>query len=255
MLGAAPAEEAPAPGTTSVVLVTGSSRGIGLALASAYAVAGWHVIATCRDPDHAVDLKTLAASHADVTIETLDVTSKPSIDALVAKYRGRPIDVLINNAGTGGTYDGQLLGHFDEAVFQDVMRINALAPLQVSSAFLENVKASHQKKIIAISSARGSVAKPYLDHRGYFYDMSKSALNMGMRKLQSDVSDTGVVVGIFTPGVVDTDLGREVRNGAAPPLPLITPAESAAHLVVLVNNLSAANQLRFLNYKGEELSW
>jgi NAD(P)-dependent dehydrogenase (short-subunit alcohol dehydrogenase family) len=244
------------PGTTTpVVLITGANRGIGLALASAYAARGWRVIATCRDPDHASELKALAAKRANVTVEVLDVVSAPSRDSLAAKYRGQAIDVLINNAGTAGAYEGQVPGHFDETVFQDVMRVNALAPLQVSSTFLENVKRSHQKKIIAVSSGRGSVAKPFLDHRSYFYDMSKSALNLGMRKFQSDVSDSGVLVGIFTPGPVDTDLNRDARNGVAAATPLITPTESAAALVALIDKLAAANQLRFLNYKEEELAW
>ena len=246
--------KAPDP-ATPVVLITGSNRGIGLALARLYGTRGWQVIATCRDPEHASDLKALAASHANVVIETLDVISKPSLEALVAKYRGRPIDVLINNAGTAGDYSGQLPGHFDEAVFEDVMRVNAFAPLQVSSAFLDNVSASHQKKIVTISSARGSVAKPYLDHRSYFYDMSKSAVNMGMRKLQDDVSTRGVLVGIFTPGRVDTDLNRVARNYGAPPPELMKPEESAAALAGLIDNLSSANAARFYNYKGEELPW
>lgn len=133
----------------SVVLITGSSRGIGLALTNAYAKAGWRVIATCRDPSRATELNALATANANVVVEALDVTSAPSIEALVVKYRGKPIDVLVNNAGTSGNYHGQLPGNFDEATFQEIMRVNAFAPLRVSSALLDNVSASRQKKIIA----------------------------------------------------------------------------------------------------------
>jgi NAD(P)-dependent dehydrogenase (short-subunit alcohol dehydrogenase family) len=253
IFGSAEANEERAVAPASSVLITGSNRGIGLALANAYAVAGWHVIASCRDPEHASELKALAAKRPNVAIETLDVVSKPSLDALAAKYRGQPIDVLINNAGIAGAYEGQLPGHFDEAVFQEVMRVNALAPLWVSSTFLENVKARHQRKIIAISSARGSVAKPFLDHRSYFYDMSKGALNLAMRKFQSDVVDTGILIGVFTPGPVDTDLNRDARSGLPAGLALVTPAESAAALLALIDHLSAANQLPKLQGGGARL--
>lgn len=248
-------QEMPTEPAAPVVLITGSNRGIGLALTLLYASRGWQVIATCRDPDHAADLKTLAAAHPSVVLETLDVVSKPSLEALVARYRGRPIDLLINNAGVAGDYTGQLPGHFDEEVFAEVMRINAFAPLQVSSALLDNVSASHQKKIVTISSGRGSVAKPYRDHRLYFYDMSKAAMNLGMRKLQDEASTRGVVIGIFTPGPVDTDLNRIGRNNAARPPELLTPEESAAALAHLIDDLSPANAARFFNYKGEELPW
>jgi NAD(P)-dependent dehydrogenase (short-subunit alcohol dehydrogenase family) len=213
-----------APATSdapSVVLITGSNRGIGLALATAYAKAGWEVIATCRDPDRATELRELAKAHANLKIESLDVTKPASIDALVTRYRGKPIDVLVNNAGTSGNYDGQLPGRFDDAAFEEIMRVNAYAPLRVSSALLDNVRASRQKKVIAITSGRGSVSKPFLDHRAYFYDMSKAALNLGMRKFQDDVRDKSVLVGIFAPGIVDTDLNHGLRNGVPAKRPLI----------------------------------
>jgi len=252
---AAQSDHPPSIEAPSVVLITGSNRGIGLALASAYAKAGWRVIATCRVPSRATELSALAAKYPNVSVDALDVTSSPSIDALVSKYREQPIDVLVNNAGTSGNYEGQLLGHFDEATFQEIMRVNAFAPLQISSTLLENVRASRQKKIIAISSGRGSVSKPFFDRRAYFYDMSKSALNLGMRKFQKDVGDRGVLVGIFAPGVVDTDLNHDLRNGVPARRPLISTEQSAAGLVALIANLSAANQDRFLNYNAEAFDW
>ena len=161
--GAAQATPAESGQASPVVLITGSNRGIGLALAKAYAKSGWRVIATCRDPGKASELTSLAATHPNVVVEALDVASEPSIAALVAKYRGKPIDVLVNNAGTSGNYAGQVPGQFDETAFTEIMRVNAFAPLRISTAFLDNVSASEQRKIIAISSGRGSVSKPFLE--------------------------------------------------------------------------------------------
>lgn len=255
--GLASAQSSPpeSTGSAPVVLITGSNRGIGLALSAAYAKAGWYVVATCRDPERATELAALAKLHRKVTLETLDVTSSASIDALVAKYRGKPIDVLVNNAGTSGNYEGQLPGKFDQTAFDEIMSVNAFAPLRISSALLANVSASRQKKIIAITSGRGSVSKPFLDHRAYFYDMSKAALNLGMRKLQDDVRDREVLVGIFAPGVVETDLNHNLRNGVPPRLALISAQESAAALITMIENLTAANQDRFLNYNGQTFTW
>ena len=246
---------APSIGASPVVLITGSNRGIGLALATAYARAGWRVIATCRDPARATGLTTLAKAHPNLSVEALDVTNPISIDALVTRRRGQPIDVLINNAGTSGDHQGQLPGSFDEAAFQDIMRVNAFAPLRLSTALLDNVAASRQKKIIAITSGRGSVSKPFLEQRAYFYDMSKAALNLGMRKLQDGVRDKGVLIGIFAPGIVDTDLNENLRNGVPAKRPLISTQDSAAGLVRLIANLSAANQDAFMNYNGDRFSW
>lgn len=253
--GSSAEQPRPAATTAPVVLITGSNRGIGLALANAYATKGWRVIATCRDPDRAVELKEVAAGNPNVVIEALDVTSEHSIAALVARYRNKPIDVLVNNAGTSGNYAGQTPGQFDQATFVEIMRVNAFAPLRIATAFLDNVSASSQKKIIAISSGRGSVSKPFLEPRAYFYDMSKAALNLGMRKLQSDVAERQVLVGIFAPGIVDTELNHGLRNGVPASRKLISPEESAAGLVALIANLSKDNQQLFQNYNGDTFAW
>src|SRR5688572_14490759 len=90
-----PAAPAKSAGT---VLITGSNRGLGLEFARQYAARGWKVIATARDPDGAAELRELAAT-GRVTIERLDVLDREGIAALAARYEGKPIDLLINNAG------------------------------------------------------------------------------------------------------------------------------------------------------------
>ena len=64
------------------VLITGSSRGIGLELARQYAERDWNVIATCRTPATAAQLKTIDAAHDNLVIEELDVTDFEEVDAL-----------------------------------------------------------------------------------------------------------------------------------------------------------------------------
>ena len=80
------------------ILLTGSNRGVGLALAQEYAAKGWNVIATCRTPSKAKELQALAAANPKVVVEKLDVTDLRQISKLAEKYRGVPVDVLFNNA-------------------------------------------------------------------------------------------------------------------------------------------------------------
>ena len=86
----------------STVLVTGTNRGIGLEFVRQYAAQGWTVIATVRNPAAATELAALAAGNPKIRVEKLDVTDVAAVEALAAKYRGQPIDILINNAGALG---------------------------------------------------------------------------------------------------------------------------------------------------------
>ena len=87
------------------VLITGTNRGIGLELARQYAERDWNVIATARRPEEADDLIAIQRDHPRLVIVQLDVTDHQRIDELAAEYRGRPIDILINNAGINGGHE------------------------------------------------------------------------------------------------------------------------------------------------------
>lgn len=250
----------PSPTTAPVVLITGSNRGIGLALAEEFAQRGWKVIATCRDPEHAAELKAFAAAHPRVIVEGLDVADDSAIDRLAAKYHGQAIDVVFNNAGVGGQVKEQQLAAIHSDEFEQFMRVNAYAPLRVSRAFLENVAASQQKKIIAMTSAFGSLALASQYRNLVFYSMSKAALNRGMRDLQNEAAGRGILVGIVSPGPVDTDMQKALKSGLASigkvdSRPMLAPAESAHTLVDFVEALNSDRAGRFLNYKGEEIPW
>ncbi|MEQ9449140.1 MAG: SDR family NAD(P)-dependent oxidoreductase, partial [Rhodospirillaceae bacterium] len=172
----------------ATVLVTGSNRGLGYEFAKQYAERGYDVIATCRTPAEADDLKALATQHRNVTIEELDVTDQGEIDALAAKYEGTPIDILINNAGIMGSPADQAIGSLDYALFRRTMDTNVYGVMAVTSAFRENVKASDQKKVIAITSVAGSMTGPWENIGGiYFYRASKAALNNVMRAMGIDL--------------------------------------------------------------------
>ena len=104
------------------VLVTGSNRGIGLALVQHYAGAGWNVIATCRNPREADELQALGTQNPQVIVEKLDVADHKAIEKLAARYQGTPIDLLINNAALLGDLPKQKVGGLDYAQFEEIMK-------------------------------------------------------------------------------------------------------------------------------------
>jgi len=243
-----------------VALITGSDRGIGFALVQELETRGWRVLATCRDPNHAESLKQFASAHRRVTIEPLDVTDNVAIEALSARYRAQPIDVLINNAGIAASLGSAGLGSLSPEDFVQAMRINTYAPLKISVAFLDQVAASRQKKIVSITSGLGSLFQAPQFKGTTYYSISKAGLNMAMRLLESEVRDRGVLVGLVTPGPVDTDMNRAYRAAAAQAgrpvaTPALSPADSARSLADYIETLGPDRSGRFYSYSGQEVPW
>lgn len=233
------------------VLITGANRGLGLEFARQYAAKGWNVIASCRNPEAADELQQLATIHSQLTIEQLDVTRDDEVAALKARYRDQPIDVLLNNAGIYGTLATQSLGDFD---FEDAIRvfdINTLGALRVSEAFLDNVLASEQKKIISLGGGMGtqSIGRLFAGH--YFMKMSKAAHLMAMGVMQTELADTGLQVVMISPGRVDTELMRDSGWTG----PSITAAESAQRVIARIEQLEPAMNGRLILDNGKVLPW
>jgi NAD(P)-dependent dehydrogenase (short-subunit alcohol dehydrogenase family) len=249
----APARAADAAPT---VLVTGANRGIGLEFVRQYAAKGWRVIATARDPADARELQALAAARATagagISIERLDVTSAADVAALAAKYRGQPIDVLINNAGLTGEFrgPGQKLGSLDYAEGERMMAVNAFGPLRVSEAFYDNVRKSSQKKIVAITALLGVHSFDYGGFDGaYWYKVTKAAMNAAMANLAREASKDGVVVTLLTPGEVAVE---KVRN---PGPEFIAPAVSIRGMIGVIDGLTMADSGAIIRYNGKRYAF
>ena len=231
------------------VLITGANRGLGLEFARQYAASGWTVIATARDPDGAAELRELAAA-GRVTIERLDVLDRDAIAALAMRYEGKPIDLLINNAGIGGDPALQSLGSFDYELFEEAMAVNVYGPLALSNAFLPNVAASRHKKIVAITSGWGVFSLPR-PPGPYFYRASKAALNMAMHALQTDLRNEQIVVALVAPGAADTALRRQLQGNTPAP----TAADSVAAMIKVIDGLTLENNSQPINFDGSVLPW
>jgi NAD(P)-dependent dehydrogenase (short-subunit alcohol dehydrogenase family) len=235
------------------VLVTGANRGIGLEFVKQYAARGWRVIATTRDPAGAHELRAVAdATATQVSVERLDVTSAADVAALAAKYRGHPIDVLINNAGLTGDFMGQSqkLGSLDYAEGETMMAVNAFGPLRVSEAFYENVKNSDQKKIVAITALLGVHSFKYGNFDGaYWYKVTKAAMNAAMANLAREAAKDDVVVTLLAPGEVAVE---KVKN---PGPEFIAPEVSIRGMIGVIDGLTLEDSAAIIRYNGRRYAF
>jgi NAD(P)-dependent dehydrogenase (short-subunit alcohol dehydrogenase family) len=234
------------------VLITGANRGLGLEFVTQYLQDGWEVIACCREPDTAEDLRTLAGDYPALSIEALDVTDFDAIDALAEKYAGKEIDVLLNNAGIIGAMpiaeniQRQLFGSVDYGLWMEVIRTNTFAPVKMTEAFLDHVAASEQKKVVNISSSVGSISE--MNIPALAYASSKSALNRVMTTIAAALKARGVTVALLCPGYAKT---RMDVYGAA----VMEVADSVSILRDMIDRLTLEDTGKFLGHDGRTISW
>lgn len=227
------------------VLVTGANRGIGLALVRSLAMRGDRILATCRDPDEATDLKALGASPGlAVEVIAMDVADPLSIDDARDIVGDRRLDILVNNAGVLGPTRQSTLD-MDFEGWLHAFEINTIAPLRVVQAFLPNLRQSDAARILTVSSRMGSLAYNRSDRIAY--RSSKSAVNKVMQGLATDLRGEGIAVSVVHPGWVATDMGGNAAD--------LSPDVSAAGIVRVLDKMRAVDSPRFYNYDGSELPW
>jgi NAD(P)-dependent dehydrogenase (short-subunit alcohol dehydrogenase family) len=228
----------------AVALITGANRGIGLALVKAYAGRRDKVFAAIRRTSDRAALDAFVETQRKwVEVIEIDVNDPATIGKARRQLEAEPIDVLINNAGVSGP-DHQSATDMDYDGLLESLAVNAVAPLRIANAFLPNVKAA-KGKIIALSSQMGSMQSASSDSLAY--RVSKAALNRLMRGLASELKPQGIPVLIVHPGWVKTEMGGE---GAT-----LSPEDSAAQLLKLIDKLDISSTGRFLAWNGKELAW
>lgn len=213
------------------VLIVGASRGIGLGFAEAYAADGWEVHATTRSPDRPGELGDIAG---DVTVYALDVRDADGIADLAAVFDGRGLDVLIHSAGV-------LRGVERE----EMMAVNADAPMNVVAALLPAVERGDDKKIAILTSqlgARNGGGTP-----SGLYGESKCLLNDRFREAEPEWRAKGITSVVFHPGWVATDMG-----GAGAP---VSVGESVSGMRRVIAGLEPGDSGKFLTWKGTEHPW
>jgi NAD(P)-dependent dehydrogenase (short-subunit alcohol dehydrogenase family) len=231
--------------TDSTILITGANRGIGLELCAQFARDGWQVIACCRNPAAAAELQNLGERYKSVEIHALDVTDYDRLRALAEDLDGRPIDILLSNAGIYGR-KGIAFGDVDPGEWREVLEVNTIAPLMLVQAFVDHVASSRQKLVAVISSKVGSIADNS-SGGSYLYRSSKTAVNQVVKSLSIDLAGRDIAVVSLHPGWVQTDMGG--------PNAEISPAESVAGLKSILQSAGRAQSGQFLEYNGMPIPW
>jgi NAD(P)-dependent dehydrogenase (short-subunit alcohol dehydrogenase family) len=251
------------PAAADTVLITGANAGLGLEFARQYAAKGWTVIATHRRSSVPESLAPLLAQYPRTfQVERMDVASIAEVEALAAKLKGVPIDVLINNAGVFSDRsecrdencrgeDKQTFGNIDYELFDTIMTVNVRGPLIVSESFIDNIRASRQKKIIAIGSTNGSVSAPLPGPQGIAYRASKAALNRAMQLVAVKEQDEGVLVLIVHPGTVVTE--RLIGNRGLPGT--VDTEPSVTGMIKVIDQATMADTGKFYQYDGTVAPW
>jgi NAD(P)-dependent dehydrogenase (short-subunit alcohol dehydrogenase family) len=225
-------------------LVTGANRGLGLEFTRQLLERGESVVATCRQPIQAVELKNLHGP--DLTVKQLDVAEARAIADFPTELEreGLGVDVLINNAGMAEP--GEKLGALEADAMARVFLVNSISPILMSQALAPWLqKSSSEPKIFCLSSRLGSVSLASDSGYGFSYPMSKAALNMGVKQLSFRLTRIPVVA--LHPGWVQTDMG----SSRAP----LEPAESIRGLLKVIDAVSLKDTGRYLTFEGEELPW
>jgi NAD(P)-dependent dehydrogenase (short-subunit alcohol dehydrogenase family) len=241
--------------SAETVLITGANSGIGLELSKQYAAKGWTVVATHRRDPTPDALADLAKKHPRVRVEKMDVSSRDQVLGLAKKMRGEPIDVLINNAGIFRIGDweddkdtSQSFGTLNYDHFEPIFKANVMGVIMVAEAFVENVKASKQKKIITMSSSVGTISRP--GRGAFWYASSKAAANKVTVNLAAVLKPSNVIVVPIHPGAV-----RVEKQANDPGTHLIDTDFAVRHIIATIDKLTLAQTGQFTNYDGTGLPW
>lgn len=229
----------------STYLVTGSNRGIGLTFVMSLLARGDRVVATCRDRSKANDLTALREEYPELEILELDVADAASLEAFPARLGDTAIDVFISNAGVYGPR-GANFGNLPGADWEQVLLVNAVAPVLLTQFIMDNLRQGSDRKLIYITSKMGSID----DNGGggqYIYRSSKAALNAAVKSLSIDLADDGFDVLLLHPGWVQTDMGG--------PSALIDTGTSVDGMLQLIDQLGPTQNGQFLAYDGKQIPW
>ncbi len=210
------------------VVITGASRGVGAALRQAYMSAGWDVTGTSRAGGDG--------------LQAVEMTDAAAITAFAAGLNGRPVDLLICNAGVYlDKGEGDLETGYPAAMWAEQLSVNVTAPFLCVQALLANLRAAHGKvAILSSQMASSTLAKG----NAIIYRASKAAvLNVGLN-LATALKDDNIPVGIYHPGWVRTDMGGATAS--------IAPDEAAQGLKSRFDALSLANTGCFETWDGTQ---
>jgi NAD(P)-dependent dehydrogenase (short-subunit alcohol dehydrogenase family) len=233
--------------STRYCLVTGANRGLGLEFARQLLARGDRVIAACRHPGKASALNLLAGEYPGrLHVAPLEVSEPRSHAALAHELpllaNGHPLDLLINNAGV--LRGGERFGQVQAGDLETSFRTHALGPFLLVQALFPQL--ADGGTVANISSEIGSIGLRQ-EFRTPSYAIGKAAQNMATSLLAQALKARGIRTVALHPGWVRTDMGG--TNA------LLTPHDSVAGLLRVIDSLQAGDSGRFLDWQGQTLPW
>jgi len=219
-----------------IALVTGASRGIGLAIAHALGRQGATVVGSATSNDGAAKIsEQLKAAGIRGQGVILNVTDQGSIDSTLTEIQnawGAP-SILVNNAGI--TRDN-LLMRMKEDEWDAIMDTNLKSVFRMSKAVLRGMTKARKGRIISISSIVGTTGNPGQCN----YAAAKAAVAGFTKSLAREIGSRNITVNAVAPGFIDTDMTRalpeDVRNALLTQIPLgrLGQAEEIAQAVAFL---------------------
>ncbi|MDA8553891.1 3-oxoacyl-ACP reductase FabG [Luminiphilus sp.] len=223
--------------TRKIALVTGASRGIGAAIASALADHGCHVVGTATSESGATMISEKLMDRGGEG-RVLNVTDPDSIARLMESVRsemGDPL-ILINNAGI--TQDNILMRMKDDE-WNNVIDTNLNALFRLTKACVRGMTKARWGRVVNVTSVVGSMGNPGQSN----YAATKAGAEGMARSLAKELGSRSITVNCVAPGFIDTDMTKALdeaqRQALAAQIPLSRlgePADIAAVVAFLVSD-------------------
>ena len=236
-----------------VVLITASTRGIGLACVKACAKEGANVYMAARNVERAQEVANTLNGVKCVYNDATKPETFPSMVEEVVKDAGK-IDVLVNNFGTSNPGKDLDFAHTDPSVFMDTVSLNLRSVFMASQAAAKHMAAQGSGSIINISSVGGVVP----DISQIAYGTSKAAINyltqlIAVHEAKKNIRCNAVLPGMTATEAVEKNLSEEFRNLFLRHIPLGRiglPEEIAAAVVYFASDESAYTTGQILTVSG-----
>ncbi len=193
------------------VIVTGASRGLGLAIARQLAGANYLVLAIARKNSEelaAAAAEARAQGHGAIEFRALDLLELAAIPDFVRSLRAEcgPLYGLVNNAGLG---TGGILANMRDADIERLVRLNTLSPMLLTKYAAKSMMLERSGRIVNVASIVAATGYSGLS----VYSATKASLVGFTRSFAREVGPLGITVNAVSPGFIDTEMTQELSQG------------------------------------------